>query len=258
MEQPPRRFPWDRSHYRQAVHGRSGIFFLMARQTCTADESMSGYIRLQSKVGDIYPNPAPAKFPIGSDGTLLGATGNAPIDALHFVDVDYQAPGKAVLEFLYKKNVALTVAPKIIVGIVFGLSMPYFKPIVFMDEANANLTLATEAVIGTITLSERSTVITHICGILAPSAGLTTDEEILGSFRLASDDLKFEPAQYPFSQAIGAGLGALIHTTGVCEPFFIPVDIPVPEGARVQIFGTLETQITKAVNASVFLGYEMG
>jgi hypothetical protein len=234
------------------------VHALIARKTATAAESNNGHFFLRATVGDLDPNPSPSHFPMGSDGSFLGATADAPVDQLHFFDVNFNAPGKAVLEILYRNRGVMTVAPAIITGIVFGLAIPFYVPVQFMDSISGAISSTTEASLGTITLAERATRITHIGGTLAPDAGLTAGEEIIGYFRLASDDVKLEPSLWPFSCAIGAGLGALIQCNGPIEPFLIPVDIPVPGGARVDVFADLITALTLAVRAEVFIGYEMG
>jgi hypothetical protein len=62
--------------------------------------------------------------------------------------------------------------------------------------------------------------------------------------------------QLPFNCAYGAGLGALI--TGASEPpiHFIPVDVPVPGGARIAVNVDLNTAVTNAADCDVYIAYE--
>jgi len=235
-----------------------GVFGTFARITATALQSTAGYMFLRAVVGDLIPNPSPSRFPLGNDGSFVGATADAPVDPLHFIDTIYQAPGKSVIELWFHQSGACAAIPVVQMGVVFGLQIPYFRSVMFMDLVDVDLNLAAEVAIGTITLAERATRLTHIGGIFHPTLGFTTGEEIIGHFRLASDDVKLEPSIWPFSCAIGAGLGALIQASDTIEPFLIPVDIPVPGGARIDVFGTLITALAIDVEAEIVIGYEMG
>ncbi len=235
-----------------------GCFGTFARITATALESTAGYMFLRAVVGDLIPNPSPSRFPLGNDGSFVGATADAPVDPLHFTDTTYSAPGKSVIELWFHQSGACTAVPIVQLGVVFGLQIPYFRPVMFMDNVDVDLNLAAEVAVGMITLAERATRITHVGGVLHPTLGFTTAEEIIGHFRLASDDVKLEPAIWPFSCSIGAGLGGLIQCSSEISPFLIPVDIPVPGGARIDVFATLVTALAIDVEAEISVGYEMG
>jgi hypothetical protein len=85
---------------------------------------------------------------------------------------------------------------------------------------------------------------------------LTTAEELIGFFRLASDDVNLVPAQYPFPMAFSAGLGALIQGASFTPSGFIPVDIPIVGGARINCFVDLNTAVTTAAEVQVYIAYE--
>jgi len=127
---------------------------------------------------------------------------------------------------------------------------------VFCDRVQANVAVAADAAVGVLVLSEKATRITGICGILNQGGVLVAGEELIGFFRLTSDDVTLPPMQLPFNCVYGAGLGALI--TGASEPpiKFIPVDIPVYGGARIAVNVDLNTAVTNAANVDVYIAYE--
>lgn len=232
------------------------VFGLIARATATAAESIGGHIRLESAQGDIEPNPAPSRFPLYEAGSFLGATAPCSRNDLQIYDVLWQAPGRAALNMIYNQAIACTVAAQVVLGIMYGRSVPEKRPIIFTDRVRTTVTTVAATSLGTITLSERASRITGICGILQQDGVLTAGEEQIGYFYLTSDDIDLVPAQYPFNSAFGAGLGATIGNPGNSPLSFLPVDIPVPAGARVNVFAILNTALTNGADAEVFLAYE--
>lgn len=224
--------------------------------TQTAAESVGGYIKIESVAGDLEPNPAPAQFPLFSQGSLLGATARQVACPLQMFPIAYTAPGKAQLRLIFGSDLGDTVAPQIVCGILFGKTLPEVKPILYCDSVRASVTAATDTTVGTITLSERSTRITGICGIAIQNGVITANEELLGFWRMASDDINIIPAQFPFMAAYAGGLGALIGPADIPPFNFIPVDIPVPSGARVNTFVDLNTAVTNDADIRIFLAYE--
>jgi hypothetical protein len=79
---------------------------------------------------------------------------------------------------------------------------------------------------------------------------------LIGFFRLASDDVKLPPMQLPFNNVYGAGLGALIQGGNQGRIDYIPVDIPVQGGARINAFVDLNTAVTNAADCEIFIAYE--
>ena len=224
--------------------------------TQTAAESVGGYVKIESVAGDLEPNPAPAKYPIFAQGSLLGATARQVACPLQMYPIHFDAPGKAQLKLIFGSDLGDTVAPQVVTGIMFGKSVPEEKPLQFCDSVRASITVGTDTTVGTITLSERSTRITSICGILIQNGVITANEELLGFWRMASDDINLIPAQFPFQAAYNGGLGALIGPADIPPFKFIPVDIPVPSGARVNLFCDLNTAVTNAADVHIFLAYE--
>lgn len=231
------------------------VFAQVVRATATAAESVGGDFRLQPNQGELTPNPAPSRFPVFESGSFLGATAPVSVCPLHLFEVDYQATGQARIDLIYNNAIAATVAAQVVCGIIFGDERPVQHPAHFVDRVRTTVTSAADSAIGTITLSQNATEIIGIAGILQQDAVLTAGEELIGFFRLASDDVKMVPAQYPFNAAFGAGLGATIGGGDQPRITFIPVSIPVPDGARIDCFSDLNTAVTNAADVEIFIAY---
>lgn len=232
------------------------VFGQIVSATATAAEATGGYMRFDAASGDIDPNPAPSRWPVICSGSTLGATIDQQFCALQMYDVNWAAPGRATLQFLFNNTVAATVAPQIVMGILFGKSIPEKKRFLFCDTCRVTTNSAADTAIGTITLSEKATRITGLMGVLVNDGVLTTAEELIGFFRLASDDVNLVPAQYPFPMGFSAGLGALIQGASFVPSGFIPVDIPIVGGARINCFVDLNTAVTTAAEVQVYIAYE--
>lgn len=232
------------------------VFLSAANATATAAEALAMQLRVASVQGDIEPNPAPALFPAYFSGSTLGATIDVIANKTQFYDVDWDAPGRGQLN-MNVLNVGLsTVAPQVVAGIIFGRSIPEKKRIRFSDTIRGTISSAADTSIGTMTLSERATKITGIIGLLVQDGVLTTAEELIGFWRMTSDDINILPANFPFNNAFSAGLGALINGAGVGSTNYIPVDIPIVGGARIQFFVDLNTAVTVAAEVAFFVAYE--
>jgi hypothetical protein len=233
-----------------------GFWSMVANATPTAAEAITGNAFFRASQGDLDPNPAPVRFPIVESPSTLGAVIDVQPIPLVIHDINYSAPGKSTIEFFITLDTALTVAAQVVMGLIFGKTVPEKKPMQFCDRVTVGITSATETSIGTITLAEKATLITGVCGMLTTDLVVVTLEELLGFFRLDSADVKMTPAQFPFSACYGAGLGATIANPGGQKPIFIPVHIPVKNGARIDAFVDLNTAVTNAARAQVFLCYE--
>lgn len=233
-----------------------GIWGHAVPATATAAELIGGYIKLQSKSGDLTPDPSPAKFPTPKHGSSLGATIDQVVSPLVIYPIDFDAAGKAVLDLIYNQDIACTVAAQVCAGILFGKTIPERGRYRFADRARTTINSGDDTTIGTVTLSEKATKITGILAEITQDGVLTTAEEIIGFVRLSSDDLNLSPAQYPVAAAYGAGEGALIMAGSPPPMLPVPVIIPVPAGARIDCFLDLNTALTNACNASVTIFYE--
>jgi len=233
-----------------------GLWGFMVATTPTAAEVVAGHMRLNAVSGDILPNPAPSRFPLNAVGSQLGATLPAVKHALKIWPVSYEAPGKGVIQLIINQAVGNTVAPEAVMGVLFGKTVPSYMPYRFMDTVRAQLAAAVDTLIGTVTIAERATRIIAVGGILAQDNVITTVQELIGYFRLASDDVGMAPAQYPFSAVYGGGLGALILASAAQVPVMIPVEIPVEGGARIDCYTLLNNLVTNAAEVEIFIAYE--
>ncbi|HUV67621.1 MAG TPA: hypothetical protein VMW24_27255 [Sedimentisphaerales bacterium] len=232
------------------------IFGQIVPVTPTAAEGVGGYMLFRSASGDIDPNPAPCHWPVVCNSATLGATIDQAVCQLHMYDVLWQAPGRATIDMLFNNVSAATVAPQIVMGILFGKSVPEKKRFLFCDSVTVQTNSAADTAVGTITLAEKATRITGICGTIFLDGVLVTVQTLLGFFRLASDDIDLVPAQYPFPMAFGGGLGALINGASAPKIDFIPVDIPVVGGARINCFVDLSVAVTNNAQVQIFIAYE--
>jgi len=233
-----------------------GLWGMAVPQTATAAEFIGGHIRLSPSSGDLTPDPAPSRFPVPALGSFLGATHDVMHVPLNVYPVTFEASGKAAVDLIYGQDIACTVAPLLLAGIMFGKTIPVPTRDTFMDRVRTTVTVNTDSSVGTVTLAEKATRITKIAGILSQDGVLVTGEELLGFFRLDSDDIKMSPSQYPFSACFGAGIGALIPNSLAQVPHFIDVNIPVVGGARIDAFVKLTTAVTNPANVAIYIGYE--
>jgi hypothetical protein len=233
-----------------------GAFCQAVLATPTPAQGLSGHFRLDPASGDLKPHPAPSRMPFPAIPAMLGATTDVVASPLDIIPVNYVAPGKAQIGMIFHQDTTNTVAPQVVMGLIFGHNVPVRTNLVFCDRVQAAVTLATETSLGTITLSENAKMITGLCGTIVGNGVLTTLEELIGQFRLTSDDVKLAPSSWPFSTAYSAGLGALINQGDVSVPIWIDCAIPVIGGARIDIFADLNTAFTNGAHTQVFLKYE--
>lgn len=233
-----------------------GYWGQIVNATPTAAEGVSGHMFFRASQGDLDPNPAPVRFPFAETPAALGATIDRQAVPLTVHNIEYTAPGKSTIEFFLNLDVVKTVAVQAVMGIIFGKTRPEKIPMTFCDQVDVGVTSATETSIGTITLAEKATLIHGVCGILTPDLVQVTLEELTGFFRLDSADVKLTPMQFPFSAVYGAGLGGLINPTSGVVPFWIDTNIPVEGGARIDAYVDLNTAVTNAARAKVFVAYK--
>lgn len=233
-----------------------GVWGYVVPATATPAEAVEGHMRLNAKTGDVIPNPSPSKFPLPALPSFLGATQAASKVPLNVWPVSFEAPGKGVIELLYNQANVMTVAPEVVLGLLFGKTVPVGRPIRFIDRVRAAVNGAGDTVVGTITLAEKATRITHVGGILVQDNVVVAAEELIGFFRLASDDIRMQPMNMPFSAVYGAGLGTVIEAQSAQVPRMIPVEIPTPGGARIDCFVDLNTAVTNDAEVKIFIAYE--
>jgi hypothetical protein len=233
-----------------------GLWALIAADTAIQSEAVNGAIRLSSVAGDLTPDPAPGIYPAIGTPSAQSAnfnTGNSP---LNIWPVRWTAAGKAIVSLSYINDSGNTTGPIVATGILFGDSIPEVKPLVFCDRVAASLTLNTEATIGTITIAEKATRIVGIMATANKDGVTTVDQGMIATVRLDSADIKMPPAQFPTSHAFSAADGTNAGQSSIGQAQFIPLDIPVIGGSRIQCFGTLINAVTAGFDVQVFLAYE--
>jgi len=233
-----------------------GVWGYVVPATATPGEAVEGHMRLNARTGDVTPNPSPSRFPLPALGSFLGATQATSKCPLNVWPTNFEAPGKGVIEMLYTQATLLTVAPEVVLGLLFGKTIPTFRPFTFIDVVRAQVAAAVDTLVGTITLAEKARRITHVGGILVQDNVIVAAQELTGFFRLASDDIRMQPMNMPFSAVYGAGLGTVIENPTVQVPKMIPVEIPTPGGARIDCYVDLNTLVTNAAEVKIFVAYE--
>ena len=227
----------------------------VVQATGTVAEAISGSFILGSVSGDITPDPAPGTYPITAGGSRLGATSDVMTCPLEVYPTNLSAMGKAAISLSFVNHLGNAVAPQCAAGIIFSKQIPAVTPLVFSDVVSGAITANTETQLGTITISEKATRLVGIKATLMQDGVLVTAEELIGTIRIASDDVDLTPGQFPFSAAHGAGLGALI-TGGMSFPTpYIALDSPLEGGSRIDCFAILNTAVTNAASAQVAIAY---
>ena len=233
-----------------------GIWGQVAKSTTLPAEGSGGQLIIDALSGDLSPDPAPGKYPlIGNPGTSSANSGNAALP-LNIFPVNWTAAGKSVISLSYLNQLAITTGSHVAAGILFGDAIPELRPLMFCDGVYSSFASAVEQAIGTITLAEKASRIVGIFADLNKGDALTTAEGILATIRLASDDVKMPPAEYPCQRCFDAGDGTVEGETAAPRMDFIPVDIPVEGGARINVYATTVISVTGNADVQVFLAYE--
>lgn len=219
-------------------------------------EGAGGQLIIDSVSGDLTPDPAPGKYPLIGTPAALGGNFPAVAVPLNIWSVRLEAAGKASLRLFYVNQLASTVACEVACGIIFGKEVPEARPLVFCDSVYSAFASTAEQSIGTITLAEKATRIVGILADLNHGDAITTAEETMATIRLASDDIKMPPAQYPCCRAFDAADGTPVGACSIPKADFIPVDIPVEGGARINVYATTSISVTGNAEVLVYIAYE--
>lgn len=227
----------------------------VVRQTADPAVSMGGTINLISPSGDLTPDPAPANRPVYESGSLLNTTSGVSACPIWRYPTEIGASGLATISFFATNAIASATAPIWAQGIHFAPAIVVPQRPLFATFVRATQSAVARTLVGTITLSEKAQKITEIMGIVSQDGVLTTAEELIGFFDLASDDIELAPSQWLFNTAFGAGIGATIASGyhAVRNPYL--VDIPVVGGARIDCFITLTTAVTNPADVMIYIGY---
>lgn len=228
----------------------------VAKVTTIPDQGTGGDLIIETLAGDFDPNPTPGVFPlIGSPANPSANDGIAPVP-LNLWDVGWTAQGKASFKLSYRQELAITTASVVACGVIFGENRPERVPIKFCQVKRASFASATEQDLGEIQLSEGATRITGFLFSCQKGDAVTIAEPMVVTIRLASDDIEFPPSRYPCNVAFNAADGTPVGAQTMPMSQFIPVDIPVIGGARVNIFATSTQSVTGNIDISAYVAYE--
>jgi len=233
-----------------------GLWMQAVKDTAAAAESLAGNLVIESHSGDISPDPAPGTFPVPALCNQTGANVGMATNHLTIWPVNWSAAGKAIIRLNYEQQLAQAVGAQCACGVIFGEEVPTPRPIVFCDNVHSTQTATADTAVGTITLSTRASRITGIFADITVDGGLTTDEAFIGIVRLGSADIPLPPAQYPLARAYSAGDGTPVGHMDVPQMSFIPIDIPVVGGARIDTYIDLGIAVTNACTVNIWLAYE--
>ncbi len=228
----------------------------VVRASTIPDQGAGGILHVQALSGDLTPDPAPGKYPL--IGPCSSESANSALSAvpLNLYPVDWDAAGKSVISLSYIQQLAITTPSEVACGIIFGDSRPEVRPLRFCDVVQLAWASAAETAVGTITLAEKATRIVGILADLNKGEASTTAEEVMATIRLGSADIKIPPAEYPCNRAFNASDGTAAGQSATPMSNFIPVDIPVLGGARIDVFVTSSISVTSNAEVSVYLAYE--
>lgn len=232
------------------------IFGTVVKDTSAANEGTGGQLIIDSYSGDVTPDPAPGKFPLPGNAIASSANFGLGIVPLSNWDVQWEAAGKAVLQLSYLNILAITKGSDCVLGILFGEAVPAWKPIIFCEGIYASKASAVEQLLGTITLSEKATKITGILADLNKGDAATAGVPCAGYIRLASNDINFAPGMFPCNRGFDASAGTAVGAPSSPQSAVIPVDIDVPGGAIINIYGKTTASVTGNADFSVFIAYE--
>lgn len=233
-----------------------GLWGQVAKITAVASEGTGGQLIIDSLSGDITPDPAPGRYPLIGNPQISSANCSIAALPLNIWPVNWSAAGKSVISLSYLNQLAITAGSRVAAGIIFGDTIPEKRPLVFCDGVYSSFAAATEQLIGTITLAEKATKIVGIMADLNKGDALTVAEEIMATIRLSSDDIKLPPAVYPCNRCFDSGDGTVAGETAAPHSYFIPVDIPVEGGARINCYATTTASVTGNADIQVYVAYE--
>ena len=233
-----------------------GVWAQVAKVTTIPDQGTGGDLIVSAVSGDLEPDPAPGTYPlIGAPGNPSANEGIAAVP-LNIWETNWTAAGKAVIRLNYRQQLAISTASALAAGIIFSDAIPERRPLRFVDVVRGSFASATEQSLGTITVAEKATRIVGLLADLNKGDAVTAAEAIMATIRLDSDDIKLPPAQFPCNRAFDAADGTPVGPSGVAQSQFIPLDIPVVGGSRINVFAITTQSVTGNADLNVYLAYE--
>lgn len=217
---------------------------------------ITGHFFFQPTAGDFNPNPVPSEFPFDTSGWWTGTNTLVPQSTLSLFPVHWQAPGKSQLDVFTHIETTSVGAASAVVGIIYAPALPQQTFPTKYAHIFRDLDSTSEVQLGTIQLAQSARRLLGVHGHLSQKAEILDNDIAFGSFRLDSADLQISPATFPFQTIYGPAPGTNVLPIQIGAPFFIPLDIPVPEGARIDVFSTWPAHFNREQDQLVFLAYE--
>lgn len=223
--------------------------------TCVCATQVEGNLELRMRCnsGDVSPNPSPFKIPIPSFTAQQTTPAVAHSLQPFVVRTNFRAAGKSILEFFifnrgatatYYYSVSIIIADQ-------NIDMP--SAIVYSDSSSANVTATTETSLGTITISESAKKLTGVCCFGIPNASaFAASKTLSGKLRLDSNDVLLTPFDVPMTAFSGSSTAPNITVPTI--PFWYPLDVPVPGGARIT--GYVTEQIAVDADITFWIAYQ--
>lgn len=210
-------------------------------------------LKLIALSGDVIPNPAPFKLPLAASSPAQSNPAVALVQQPIFYRTKFDGAGKSVIDFSLLQRGA-TGAVKYNCGLLLGNGkLDVASDVTYCDSVSANIPAATEVLVGTITLSERAKRITGISTQCVPNGAIAANEFLLGTVRIESNDVLLTPLTLPIHSAIQGSATAPNLTDPIISPF-LPLDVDVPNGARINVYVKLLAALDS--EATVYLAYE--
>jgi len=232
------------------------VHAIACKVTTVPNEGNGGQLIVDSYSGDISPDPAPGTYPISGSPANVSANDGLACKPVDMWRVNWEASGKAAIQLFYLNILAITTGSSVVAGIIFGDAIPEKRPLVFCDGVYGSFASAAETSIGAITLAEKATRIVGIMAELNHGDAVTIAEPTAGYIRLTSNDVDLNPGMFPCSRGFDAADGTPVGACSIPKSEFIPVDIPVPGGATINVLGTTTVSVTGNADFSVFIAYE--
>lgn len=206
--------------------------------------------------GDLAPTSIPSDFPFPPFTRIWGTPNSRIISHLTLQPVFWTAPGKAILTINTNSDSGFRNNERAIIGILYSPTIPQPAHSPFSAFVSGATAGAAETSLGTITLSEGARKITSITALLEQGGGATPTTQAVAFIRLDSADFAITPAQFPVNAIFGFPRTANQPSMTQHPLVSIPLDIPVPKGARIDCFVTLHEATASSEVISLYLQYE--
>lgn len=234
-----------------------GIYSAVTRYDVSETVGTQYTVTLNSLSGDMYPGSLGFSIPgMNLNSGFNHVSSNLSASELIIYDTDIDIAAKATIQFVINWQLAMNQTADIMCGIIFGHNRPVLSPIRWLWNVTGLLVDNTEILLGTLTMTEdTSKIISIMSSALLQSAVPGGPTSLLYSLRLTSDDKSLQPLEFPGQTVIDSPVTAAALTGASPSNRFLPVNIEMLPGSRVNVFAT-GYNINSPVHLNVFLQYE--